>query len=231
MDHQKIYAKHADRYDELVSAEDCEPALLPALERIATLRGADVLEVGVGTGRITRLVAPLARSIVGVEPSSAMLAVARRHLKGAKNVSLQLADAHALPVAEESADVALAGWVFGHFRYWMPADWKTQIARALAQMQRALRSNGALVVIETLGTGSTHPAPPSPELAEYYAWLQTEQGFDRVELRTDYQFETVERVAAVTGFFFGAEFAERVIAERWTRVPECTGIWHRSPPP
>jgi len=39
-----------------------------------------VLEVGVGTGRVTRLVAPLAAHITGVEREPAMLAVARRHL-------------------------------------------------------------------------------------------------------------------------------------------------------
>jgi hypothetical protein len=72
------------------------------------------------------------------------------------------------------------------------------------------------------------PAPPSRELAEYYAWLEEEQGFTRDAIRTDYLFASVDEAAAVTGFFFGAGFAERVRAEGWTRVPECTGIWRGS---
>ncbi len=230
MDYEEIYAEHAGRYDELVAAEDCEHALLPALEAVRSLRGTDVLEVGVGTGRLTRIVAPLARRVFGVERSRAMLEVARQHLAAAANVTLLLADARALPVAAASADVALAGWVFGHFRYWMPADWKTEVGSAIGHMQRALRPAGTLVVIETLGTGSTEPAAPSQELAEYYAWLESELGFERAAIRTDYQFESVERAAEVTGFFFGDEFAKRVVAERWSRIPECTGIWWRSLP-
>jgi hypothetical protein len=109
----------------------------------------------------------------------------------------------------------------------MPEQWRAQVASAIGQMQRALRPAGTVVIIETLGTGSTEPAPPSPELAEYYAWLEREQGFERVEIRTDYQFATLEAAAKLTGFFFGDEFARRVVAEQWTRVPECTGIWWR----
>ena len=107
------------------------------------------------------------------------------------------------------------------------------IGRALAELERALRPGGTLVVIETLGTGRTEPAPPTPELAEYFAWLEGEQGMRRVAIRTDYRFADVEAAARATGFFFGAEFAARVRREGWARVPECTGLWWRragSPP-
>jgi hypothetical protein len=94
-------------------------------------------------------------------------------------------------------------------------------------MTRALRPGGAAVVIETLGTGATEPAPPNPELAEYYAWLEAEHGFARRALRTDYAFASVEEAAELTGFFFGADFAARVRRDRTSRVPECTGLWHK----
>jgi hypothetical protein len=38
MDYERIYAEHAERYDELVAAEDCDGNLLPALEAIVPLR-------------------------------------------------------------------------------------------------------------------------------------------------------------------------------------------------
>jgi hypothetical protein len=46
---------------------------------------------------------------------------------------------------------------------------------------------------------------------------------------SDYDFPSVARAAEVTGFFFGADFARRVESERWTRIPECTGIWWQTP--
>jgi len=225
MDYEKIYAEHAERYDELVAAEDCDGNLLPALEAIAMLRARSVLEVGVGTGRITRLVAPIARELIGVEREPAMLAVARRHLASVRSCQLQLGVAEALPVASAWADVAIAGWVFGHFRYWMPDAWREHVGRALSEMKRALKPGGTLIVIETLGTGSSEPKPPSPELAEFYAWLASQHGFAQRAIRTDYAFPSVARAAEVTGFFFGADFARRVESERWTRIPECTGLW------
>ena len=94
-------------------------------------------------------------------------------------------------------------------------------------MDQALRPGGAVAIIETLGTGETEPAAPTPGLADYYDWLEKERGFQREVLRTDYVFPDVDTAASVTGCFFGPEFAERVRAERWTRIPECTGLWSR----
>jgi ubiquinone/menaquinone biosynthesis C-methylase UbiE len=231
MDQQQIYARHAAEYDALVSAEDCDGHLLPALEALAPVAGARVLEVGAGTGRITRLLVGRGARVVGVDRAPAMLEVARRRLEAMNAPSaweLHCADAAELPVPDAWADVAVAGWVFGHFRLWMPADWRAAIGRALGEMRRALKPGGALIVIETLGTGREDPAPPSPELAEYFAWLEAEHGLRRAAIRTDYLFPDVATAAATTGFFFGEAFGERVRRERWKRIPECTGLWSKS---
>lgn len=232
VEQEQIYTRHAAEYDALVGAEDCEGNLLPALEAVARLDGAAVLEVGVGTGRLTRLLLPRIRSLVGVERAPALLERARRHVQSlgpeqAARAALVVADGRDLPVGNDWADLALAGWVFGHFRHWMPVDWRAQVGRALDEMERALCPGGALVLIETLGTGRETPAPPNDALSEYYAWLEQEQGMERRTLRTDYLFADVATAAAVAGFFFGGDFARRVAAERWRRIPECTGIWWR----
>jgi ubiquinone/menaquinone biosynthesis C-methylase UbiE len=230
MDHERIYAEHAAEYDALVGSEDCDGHLLPAIEAVAPLAGASVLEVGAGTGRITRLLVGRGASVVGVDRSPAMLAVARRHLEALGPTArweLRCEDARALSVPAGWADVALAGWVFGHFRRWFEADWQAEVGRALTAMERAVKPGGALVLVETLGTGREDPAPPSPALAEYFAWLEEERGLARVAIRTDYLFPDVETAARVTGFFFGEAFGERVRREGWRRVPECTGIWWR----
>ncbi|HEY0985909.1 MAG TPA: methyltransferase domain-containing protein, partial [Kofleriaceae bacterium] len=84
MDHEQIYSEHAEPYDALVQAEDCDGALIPAIEAIASasgsLSGAAVLEVGVGTGRIARAIVRRVGRLVAVDRAPAMLAVARRHL-------------------------------------------------------------------------------------------------------------------------------------------------------
>jgi ubiquinone/menaquinone biosynthesis C-methylase UbiE len=237
MDFERIYAHHAREYDQLVSAEDCERQLLPAVDAIVPLSGASILEVGVGTARITRQFLGRAARIVGIDRSMAMLEVAREHLSCEAPLAqprvtdweLLCADAGSLPLLSGWADLAIAGWVFGHQRYWHPQSWRERVGQALYQMQQVLKPKGRLVIIETLGTGHTEPRAPTAELAEYFDWLDRAQGMNRVAIRTDYNFPSVETAAAVTGFFFGEDFAAQVRRQGWTRVPECTGLWWKAP--
>ena len=227
MDYLTIYQKHADEYDRLVNAEDCDHHLLPAIEQHVPLDAATVLEVGAGTGRITRLLVANGAKVFGSDQSPAMLQVAKAHLAALSGSGwwLACADGRTLPVISGWADLAIAGWVFGHQRGWNPTGWQAASKRGLDEMARALKPGGVTIIIETLGTGSEIPTAPSAELAEYYHWLETEHGFTRESLRTDYQFLSIDEAAAVTGFFFGEEFAARVRRESWLRVPECTGLW------
>jgi ubiquinone/menaquinone biosynthesis C-methylase UbiE len=134
------------------------------------------------------------------------------------------ADLRQLPLAGGWADVAIAGWAIGHFTGWF-TDWKAEASRALAEMQRATKPGGALIILETLGSGALEPAPPNATLAAYYQWLETELGFTSRVVATDYDFGSVQRAADLCGFFFGEQFAERVRSNKWSRVPEFTGVW------
>ena len=215
---ERIYRERADDYDRLVGAEDAEGRLLPAIERAAPRLGR-VLEVGAGTGRITRQLVARGADVLAVERSLSMLRVARRHLP---RTALVAADAAALPVASGWADAAIAGWVFGHQRSWNPDGWRASIGQCLDEMARALAPGGVSVVIETLGTGVETPSPSSG-LAEYHAWLEAERGFERMLLRTDYLFASADEAAALCGFFF-----RDAALVTGARVPECTGLWWRA---
>ena len=82
-----------------------------------------------------------------------------------------------------------------------------------------------MIVIETLGTGATEPHPPLEALAAYYHLLEDDFGFQSTWIRTDYQFDSLDRAAALTSFFFGADWDEKVRRNNWIIVPECTGLW------
>jgi ubiquinone/menaquinone biosynthesis C-methylase UbiE len=213
----RIYRERAEDYDRLVAAEDAEGRLLPAIEEVAPSLDR-VLDVGAGTGRITRMVAARGAHVVAIDRSAAMLRVAKRHQTGAV---FAVADAAALPIAGGWASAAVAGWVFGHQRSWNADTWRGSIARCLDEMERTLRPGGVSIVIETLGTGVDAPRV-SGELSEYHRWLEEERGFARRELRTDYLFASEEEARALCGFFFGD-----AVPVRGARVPECTGLWWR----
>jgi len=225
VDARDIYSRHAAEYDELVRAEDADGHLLPALLELVPLRDNCVVEVGAGTGRVTELLLDAGAQVWATEREPAMLAVARERLRNRTRVDFVLADADQLPLPDGSADVGVAAWVFGHFRFWELDAWREQIGASLDELARVVKPGGTLVVIETLGTGFTEPAPPAPELAEYYAWLESDRGFRRHAVRTDYAFDSVPEAVRILGFFFGEQMAVHVAERASRRVPECTGLW------
>jgi len=221
-DFREIYAHRAAFYDRLVSQEDHAGCLLPAIEAIVRLDGARVVELGAGTGRVTRLVAPRAASVFAFDGSAHMIGYATA--LGLPNARFGVADSRALPVRSGVADLAIEGWSVSHMVDWHPATWREEAGKAVAELRRVLAPGGTAIAIETLGTGFTTPTPPSPELAEYYEWLEG-LGFTRTWCRTDYRFESVTEAETLARPFFGDALADRIARERITELPECTGIW------
>ncbi len=231
MEFREVYRNHADRYHELVTAEDADDNLRHALCDIFSSVPGRLLDVGAGTGRVSRLLLEQGAQVVALEPEAAMLDVARTQLAEyvPHQLELTLGDGRALPFENDSMHGAVAGWVFGHFRYWEEAGWRTHIAQALSEMRRVVIPGGTLAVIETLGTAEEAAAPPNERLGEYYAWLE-QQGFERRQFATDYAFDDAASAARCLGFFFGPELATKVLARGWARVPEWTGLWTRQEP-
>jgi len=229
-DFKTIYAQHADQYDRLVEREDYQGNILRALTQIRPLAELDVVELGAGTGRLTRMLAPLVRRIRAFDASQHMLDVAAATLAraGLANWQLSVADSRGLPVADADADMTIAGWTFGHMTEWYPDTWRAEIGRAVQEMQRVLRPGGTAIILETLGTGRTTPQPPHERLAVYYAMIEQEYGFATTWIRTDYRFASQSEADSLTGFFFGAPAPTEPAEQGGAIVPECTGIWWRS---
>jgi len=95
-----------------------------------------ILDLGCGTGLLTRELATPGRQVVGVDPAPAMLAVARRQ-PGAERVRWVEGDARALETHEADL-LVMTGNVAQVFLD--DADWRT----TLAAIHAALRSGGYL---------------------------------------------------------------------------------------
>ena len=224
-DYEKIFRQEAQQYQGLVSREDYEGSILPALQEICDFNGRTIVDTGAGTGRLMKLLAPLAQTIVGFDISPAMLAVAAQELRenSYTNWALAAADHRHLPLPPHSADVIISGWSLCYLALDQDEPWREPLREVFGRLQRVLRPGGTIIILETQGTGFTSPNPPDFML-DYFSFLE-ESGFQSRWIRTDYQFESAQEAVELSRFFFGDELGDQVAESGSNLLPECTGIW------
>ena len=105
-----------------------------AVEACVPQRARRVLDLGAGTGKLTRGLVELGLDVVAVEPLEEM-----RALLPAESEALA-GSAEAIPLPDASVDAVLAGQAF----HWFDAP------RALAEIARVLRSGGTLGLLWNL---------------------------------------------------------------------------------
>lgn len=108
------------------------------LDSIDAGRGGRWLDVGCGTGALIQAIldAETPKEVVGVDPSSAYIAYARRQIADPR-VRYEVGDARALPVASNQYDAVVSGLVINV----LPAGGQMAAAR---EMTRAARQGGVV---------------------------------------------------------------------------------------
>ena len=227
---KEVYEKHAIEYETLVSHEDYQGNILKSIREIVALEGLDVLDLGSGTGRLACLLTPNVKTIAAFDLSPHMLGITRDKLKllmqrtQSPTPWLAAASDHRfLPLAARSADLIVSGWSVSYVTVWYPESWRNQAEVWLVEARRVLRKSCTIILFESLGTGYESPQRLA-HLDNFYNWLE-EKGFKNKWIRTDYQFESPEKASEIAGFFFGGEMKARILQERMTILPECTGVW------
>jgi SAM-dependent methyltransferase len=207
------YDEHADEY-----ARFLDPTLAGLVERLAELAdarpGLKLLDLATGTGGVARAAAARGASVVGVDVSAPMLAVAREL---SPEIDFRLADAHALPFSEGEFDVVVCGLAVPHFH---------ETRRAMGEVLRVLRESGQFVA-STWGTGGGIPS-----LSKVVAALERHGAHDKgytLDEETWFYPERGSEVLHNAGFAdavvntetFMGHFADAEAALRWTLAWPC----------
>jgi SAM-dependent methyltransferase len=207
------YDEHAAEYARLL-----DPTLAGMVERLAEQVGARagvrLLDLATGTGAVARAAARRGASVLGVDVSEPMLAVAREL---SPEIDFRIADAHALPFADGEFGAVTCGLALSHFH---------EPRRALGEVLRVLRVGGALAASSWRGGGITPSSGTVIELLERHGgadkgytldeetWIYPERGSE-VLRRAGFA-----RVSVTTERFAG-RFADAEQALRWTLAWPC----------
>jgi SAM-dependent methyltransferase len=116
------------------------------LDRVIAELGLDseasVLDLGAGTGKLTRALVPRFARVVAVEPDEAMLAVLQEVVPGAEALR---GSAEAIPLGDDEVDAVFSGEAY----HWFAPE-------AAAEIARVLRPRGALVILFNIGIEYDH---------------------------------------------------------------------------
>ncbi len=129
-----------------------QQSLLPFRQRVIGAAEGRVLEIGIGSGLNLPLYGASVRVVIGLEPSSELLRMARERAAAAPvPVELLEASAEAVPLDTASIDTVVTTWTLCTI---------PDAPRALAELKRVLKPGGALLFVE-------HGRAPEPGVARW----------------------------------------------------------------
>jgi SAM-dependent methyltransferase len=212
-----LYRDYPDVYDEFASFP-YSPAPVDVLAARFTLGGKTVADIGSGSGRSTFALAKHAGRVIGVEPESAMIAVARnaaRQLDLAERVRFVKGDRQRIPLDDGSVDLVTS----------LTAG--VDVQEAL----RVVRRGGTVIVMDVApgwygGDLRDVVALPAPGLEELDERLHT-HGFDSFDFDAVQDYGTTENIVRTYGFVFGWKAIAHLRTTGRTSVRWHFRVWHR----
>lgn len=132
-------------------ADDCAPGMLELLRPVRERDGL-VVELGCGSGLLTRYLVDAGHHVIATDASPAMLDLARGYATGAREIRELVLPDDPIPAADAIVSI-------GHVLSYLPDA--EAIDRALVAITRALRPGG-LMAIDLCDRTYAEPVPDSP---------------------------------------------------------------------
>ncbi len=145
-----LYQRHV--LPHLVHLAMRQEALLPFRRRVIGAAEGRVLEVGIGSGLNLPIYGPRVRAVIGLEPSPELMGMAReRDAEASVPIEFLEGSAETIPLDAASIDTVVTTWTLCTI---------PDAPRALAELRRVLKPDGALLFVE-------HGRAPEPGVARW----------------------------------------------------------------
>jgi ubiquinone/menaquinone biosynthesis C-methylase UbiE len=202
---RKVYEAIADEYDERIPGNGVVDEIFTASERdflLSKIRSEDdVLDMGCGTGRFTVPLAGRAKTVSGLDMSSAMLATARKKLADqGLHADLREGDMADLPFDDASFDVVVSMLALMH----VPRRDRQQV---FFEVARVLRPGGRLLIgvknslFERMFRGDRFATIDVTDVeSEELIFTRTRGGEDMVAPWHSFSPDELASLSAVAGF-------------------------------
>jgi ubiquinone/menaquinone biosynthesis C-methylase UbiE len=202
------------------------------LTQIFGVKGKIVVDVGAGTGRSTFALASTAQKVIGIEPETAMLKLARQNLKhiGFSNVVFRKGTAERIPLPDKSADIVAAVTVASFCSV-------ENITRFVQEAERVLAKGGYIYSIDIADGwygGELAPViygrsrrPTGINYEQVRADAFTSLGFKRRFFYQWQYYDSVKHIVSTYGFIFGKKAIEYLKAKKKTSIKWKTVLHYK----
>jgi arsenite methyltransferase len=192
-------ATAAAQIDAMYSTPDVAATRIAVFRAANPKRGEKVLDIGCGPGYLLRELALAAGGegrALGIDISEPMLAMAQRRCAGIAHVAVEKTEAGKLPAADGTFDLACALQIYAYVK---------ELDEALAELCRALRPGGRVVILDTDFDGVVWQSADRDRMKkilaayeQHVAWPDLPRILPSRLLRAGFQLERCEIVPMLT---------------------------------
>ena len=208
-------------FELMTQAVDPQECVAAAMQAAAPLEGRKLLDIGAGVGDRTIVYARLAGHVYALEPDPRALPILRGRIKsaGETNVTVVPGSAEAIPLDDDTVDVAYATWAC----FFGPGS-----EAGLHEVERVVRPGGDIVVVQNYGHDelSEFWLAQESECEAWPPWFQ-EQGFACQVVDTVWRFRTIDEALGVLEFLWGEQARDYVLMHDKVEFGYKVAVYHR----
>ena len=199
----KTYYEEANYYEEFSKYEDyprkIEKFLLPKI------KGKIVLDLGCGSGKYLKLLAPLSKEYYGLDISKQQLKLAKEKARKMSNVKFFNSSAENIPLPDKSVDIVIATWVIS------AVNGFKRKKKMLDEINRVLKNNGNTYLVENDSKEEFEEIRGHPKRAENYNKWIIKQGFKQIKnIKTYFKFHSFQAANKIFDKIWGKRVSNQI---------------------